>query len=50
MVVIHPMGVIPIMATPDLWERPYFGLILTLIFFPLSFLLQFSGGGDEVDK
>ena len=38
----HLMGVIPVMATPDLWERPYFGLILTP-FFP-SFLLHFSEG------
>ena len=29
----HLMGVITVMATPDLWERPYFGLLLTPPFF-----------------
>mgnify|MGYP007129543076 CR=1 FL=1 len=46
----HLMGVIPVMATPDLWERPYFGLILTPPFFLPSFLLQFSEGREEVEE
>ena len=43
-----PNGRYTSMATPDLWERPYFGLILTP-FFP-SFLLHFSEGGEDGEE